>query len=167
VPGNTYTLAVRINDTSYTATSTMPQPVELDSVTFTTSARFGNNQITAVVNFQDPPGTPNYYRYEEHINGGLFTRNFFFFSDRLSDGRYIQDELRTDSVSLHHGDVLQLDMFCVDQNDYNYFSQLFRSTSTGAFNTDASPANPSTNLSNGAYGYFSAHTVRSKTVSVN
>jgi len=165
-PGNTYTLAVRINDTTYTATSTMPQPVELDSVSFTTTTRFGDNRITAVANFQDPSGVPNYYRFQEHINGGLFTRNFFFFSDRLSDGRYIQDDLRTDSINLHPGDLLQVDLFCVDNNDYNYFSQLYRSTSTGTFNTDASPANPSTNLSNGAYGYFSAHTVRSKTVSV-
>ncbi|HEY4107863.1 DUF4249 domain-containing protein [Puia sp.] len=165
-PGYTYDLSVTVNDTSYSATSTMPQPVPLDSITFTTSTRFRNGQITAIVNFQDPPGVANYYRYEEHINGGLYTKDFFFFEDRLSDGRYIQDNLRTDSISLNHGDLLQVDMFSVDNNDYTYFSELFRSTSTGAFGTNASPANPSTNISNGAYGYFSAHPVRSKSVIV-
>ncbi|HLZ89224.1 MAG TPA: DUF4249 family protein, partial [Puia sp.] len=133
---------------------------------FTTSSRFRKNQITPIANFQDPPGIPNYYRFEEHINGALFTKDLFVFDDRLSDGRYIQYNLRTDSSYLTQGDLLQVDMYCVDKNDYTYFFQLNRSTSTGTFNTDASPANPSTNISNGAYGYFSAHTVRSRTVAV-
>jgi len=165
-PGNTYTLSVTVNDTNYTATSTMPQPVNLDSITFTTSSRIRKSQIVAVANFQDPPGESNYYRFEEHINGALFTKNYFIFDDRLSDGRYINFNLRTDSTSLNPGDLLEVNMYCVDKNDYTYFFQLDRTTSSGTFNTDASPANPSTNISNGAYGYFSAHTVRSKTVAV-
>ena len=169
VPGNTYTLSVKIRDTTYTAVSTMPQPVPLDSVTFITNSTFRKGQITSVVNFQDPPGVTNYYRFEEHINGALFTKDFFVFDDRLSDGRYIQWNLRMDSSYLHTGDLLQVDMYSVDENDYTYFFQLARSSSGGggAFDTNASPGNPSTNISNGAYGYFSAHTVRSKTMSVN
>jgi hypothetical protein len=164
-PGNTYNLSVVINDTTYSAVSTMPQPVALDSITFTTSG-FRKGKITPIANFQDPPGIHNYYRFEEHINGAPYTKDIFVFDDRLSDGRYINLDLRTDSATLNVGDLLQVDMYSVDNNDYTYFFQLGRSTSTGAFNTDASPANPSTNISNGAYGYFSAHTVRSQTVAV-
>jgi hypothetical protein len=165
-PGNTYTLTATVNDTTYSAVSTMPQPVPLDSVTFTSSkGRFGNNQqITAIANFQDPAGIANYYRFVEYINGVQFTKDVFVFDDRLSDGRYINFNLRNDSSYLDVGDQLRVDMYCVDANDYNYFFQLSRATSTGAFNTTASPANPTTNLTNGAYGYFSAHTVSSKTV---
>lgn len=166
IPGNTYTLSVTLNDTTYTAASTMPQPVNLDSITFTASTRFNKTQITPVANFQDPPGIANYYRFEEHINGALYTKNYFAFSDRLSDGRYISLNLRTDSTNLNTGDILRVDMYCVDKNDYTYFFELDRATTTGTFNTDASPANPSTNFSNGAYGYFSAHAVRSATVPV-
>ncbi|HEY4334590.1 MAG TPA: DUF4249 domain-containing protein [Puia sp.] len=168
VPGNTYTLSVRVNDTTYTASSTMPQPVNLDSVSFITNSTFRKGQITPVANFQDPPGVKNYYRFEEHINGALFTKDFFVFDDRLSDGRYIQWNLRMDSAYLNTGDLLQVNMYTVDENDYTYFFQLDRTSGGGggAFDTNASPANPSTNISNGAYGYFSAHTVRSKTVSV-
>jgi hypothetical protein len=169
-PGNTYHLSVAVNDTLYTATSTMPQAVPFDSVTFTTNSAFRKGRITPLVNFQDPPGITNYYRFQEHIDGVPFTKDIFVFEDRLSDGRYIQWNLRMDSAYLNVGDGLQVDMFCVDKNDYNYFFQLDKSSggggARGAFNTDASPANPSTNLSNGAYGYFSAHTVRSKTVTV-
>lgn len=165
-PGNTYSLSVVIKDTSYTAVSTMPQPVNLDSITFTSSGRFGKSQITPIANFQDPPGLGNYYRFQEHINGALFTKNIFVFEDRLSDGRYINYNLRNDSAYIQAGDRLQVDMYCVDKNDYTYFFQLERTIGTGAFNSNASPANPSTNISNGAYGYFSAHTVSSKIVRV-
>jgi hypothetical protein len=163
-PGNTYKLSVTLNDTTYTATSTMPQPVNLDSITFTTTSVFRKGRITAIANFQDPPGIKNYYRFETWINGAPFTKNFFLFDDRLSDGRYIQWNLRMDSAYLSQGDIVRVNMYCVDENDYNYFFQLDRSTGGGTFNTNASPANPATNLSNGAYGYFSAHTVRSRTV---
>jgi hypothetical protein len=166
IPGNTYTLSVTLNDAAYTASSTMPQPVNFDSISFTTSNRIRKSQITPVVNFQDPPGIANYYRFDEHINGGLYTKNFFVFSDRLSDGRYISLNLRTDSTNLNSGDVLQVDMYCVDKNDYTYFFEQNKTTTTGAFNTDASPANPATNLSNGAFGYFSVHTIRTRTVTV-
>ena len=166
VPGNTYTLSVTVNDSTYTAVSTMPQPVNLDSVTFVVSSRIRNSQITAVANFQDPSGVDNYYRFEEYINGFLYTKDYFVFSDRLSDGRYISLNLRTDSINMNTGDFLKVNMYSVDKNDYNYFFQLRQATAGGTFNTDASPANPSGNFNNGAYGYFSAHTVRSKTVVV-
>ena len=165
-PGNTYNLSVVVNDSTYTAASTMPQVVPLDSVTFRSSNRFNRSQINAVANFQDPPGVKNYYRFQEYINGTPFTKDIFVFDDRLSDGKYIEYELDMDSIYLYAGDQLKVDMYCVEQKDFDYFFQLLRSAGTGTFNTNASPANPSTNISNGAYGYFSAHTVRSKTVAV-
>ena len=166
-PGNTYALSVSVNDTIYTATSTMAAAVPLDSVTFSHSAGFGKSRIQAIANFQDPAGVKNYYQFEEHINGQLFTKDFFVFDDRLSDGKYIENNLRTDSAWLSTGDQLRVDMYCIDVNVYNYFYQLIQTGGSGAFNTTASPANPSTNISNGAYGYFSAHTRRSLTVTVN
>ncbi|GGA98525.1 hypothetical protein GCM10011511_22290 [Puia dinghuensis] len=165
-PGNTYNLSVVVNDTTYSASSTMPLLVPLDSITFRSSNRFNRSQINAVANFQDPPGVKNYYRFQEYINGTPFTKDIFVFDDRLSDGKYIQYELDMDSIYLYVGDQLKVDMYCVEKNDYDYFFQLLRSSGTGTFNTNASPANPSTNISNGAYGYFSAHTDRSKTVAV-
>src|SRR5580692_1618859 len=70
--GNTYTLSVFAQDTSYTAVSTMPAPVTLDSVTFVNSSGFGKNRVNAVANFQDPAGIKNYYMFIEYINGQQF-----------------------------------------------------------------------------------------------
>ncbi len=164
-PGNTYTLSVRLNDTTYTAESTMPQPVALDSVTFDNA--IGGNSLRAQVYFQDPPDVKNYYQFILFINGSQFTKDYFVFDDRLSDGRYITQKLQMDSSYLSAGQQLKVNLQCIDLNVYNYFNQLAQATSTGAFNTTAAPANPSTNISNGAYGYFSAHTISSQTVTVH
>jgi hypothetical protein len=142
----------------------MPQPVGLDSVTFDNS--IVGNSIRAQVHFQDPPGVKNYYQFILFINGSQFTKDYFIFDDRLSDGRYITQDLRMDSSYLSKGQQLRVDMQCIDVNVYNYFNQLAQATSSGTFNTTTAPANPSTNISNGAYGYFSAHTISSQTVTV-
>lgn len=169
-PGTTYTLSVLVDGASYTAAATMPPPVLLDSVTFdnTGGGRFGRkNDIIPQANYQDPAGVKNYYQFALYIAGTRFTKNVYAFNDRLSDGKYITQNLRMDSSYLDPGELLRVDMYCIDANVYNYFSQLSQATGTGAFNTAAAPANPSTNISNGAYGVFSAHTVSTRTVTVD
>jgi hypothetical protein len=166
IPGNTYTLSVSVQNEDYTAVSTMPQPIRLDSITFQSNSGFGRTQISAIANFQDPAGIRNYYRFVEYINGVQLNKENFVFEDRLSDGKYINYTLYNDSSYLQNGDRLQVEMYCIDANVYNYFFQLNQSSGRGAFNTDASPANPASNISNGAYGYFSAHTTSAMDVDV-
>jgi hypothetical protein len=165
-PGNTYTLSVKIGDSLFTAVSTMPQPVPLDSVTFDHSSTFRKNDITAQANYQDPEGIKNYYQFVMYINGTQFTKDIFAFDDRLSDGKYVVQNLRMDSTYLTVGDQLQVNMNCIDVNVYNYFNQLAQSGGSGSFNTSSAPANPTSNISNGAYGVFSAHTISSKNITV-
>jgi hypothetical protein len=160
-PGEQYKLSVTVQGATYTAVSTMPSTVALDSVTFVSNSGFGRKQISAVANFQDPAGQRNYYQFIEYINKARLTKDLFIFDDRLSDGRYINNTLFNDSSYLQAGDDLQVDMYCIDSAVYNYFFQLLQSGGAGSFNTSASPANPTSNISNGAYGYFSAHTVSS------
>jgi len=160
-PGNTYTLSVFAQNQQYTAASTMPAPVALDSITWQKGSF--QKAIYAIPNFQDPAGVKNFYQFMEYLNGQQVTNGIFVFDDRLSDGRYITRSLRNDSSRLVTGAQLQVKMYTIDENVYNYFNQLEQSL---GFNTSASPANPATNISNGAYGYFSAHTVQSKTVTV-
>ncbi|HEV9037451.1 MAG TPA: DUF4249 domain-containing protein [Puia sp.] len=167
VTGNTYTLSVTVNDTSFTAISTMPAKVLLDSVTFDHSGgRRQKSEIIPQANYQDPAGIKNYYQFALYINGTQFTKDIYAFNDRLTDGRYLIQSLRMDSTYLDPGDLVKVDMYCIDVNVYDYFNQLSRASGTGAFNTAAAPANPATNITGGAYGVFSAHTVSSKTVTV-
>jgi hypothetical protein len=162
VPGVTYTLSVTAQGVNYSAVSTMPMPVALDSISFQSNSGFGQTQISAIANFQDPAGIKNYYQFVEYLGGVQLTKDIFVFDDRLSDGKYINYTLFNDSSYLQNGDLLQVNMYCIDSSVYNYFFQLLQSSGAGAFNTTASPANPTSNISNGAYGYFSAHTISSK-----
>jgi len=164
-PQHVYALNVTVDGKQYTAVSIMPKQVLLDSVTFALNFDFNNKQqINAVVNFKDPPGLGNYYQFTETVNDRLIP-NVFVFEDRLSDGRYIEQPLFNDSAYLKTDDVLVLTMNCVDKNNYNYFFTLANVTGNNNFQT-ATPANPVTNISNGALGYFSAHTTQRAHLSV-
>ena len=165
VSHHTYGLKVSINGQTYTASSTMPARVPLDSVTFAQNLGFNNQQeINAVVNFQDPLGLGNYYQFTEYVNSRQIP-NIFVFEDRLSDGRYIQDPLFNDSSYLQRGDTLILTMACIDKNIYNYFFTLMNVSGNNNFQS-VTPANPVSNISNGALGYFSAHTIQQAALTV-
>jgi hypothetical protein len=157
IPRHVYALLVTAEGRSYTASSTMPSTVPLDSVTFAMNTDFNNKQdINAVVNFRDPPGQVNYYQFTETLRGRVIP-DIFVFEDRLSNGRYIEQPLFNDSSYLQRKDTLLLTMNCVDKKTYDYFFTLTNVTGNNNFQT-ATPANPNTNISNGALGYFSAHT---------
>ncbi len=164
-PTHTYTLDVIVDGQDYRAQSTMPKVVLLDSVTFIENVDLNaKSDINAVVNFQDPPGLSNYYQFIETLNGRQIP-NILIFDDRLSDGRYISVPLFNDTAYLQKGDTLQMSMYCVDKNVYNYLYSLISVTGNNSFQS-ATPANPVSNISNGALGYFSAHTISKKQLTV-
>jgi hypothetical protein len=163
--GHTYLLSVTSEGGSYAASSTMPSAVRMDSVNFVQNLDLNNRPaINAVANFQDPPGLGNKYQFTEFVNN-VQVPQIFVFEDRLSDGRYIRNTLYNDTVRLHQNDTVLVRMNCIDKNIYDYFFTLLQISGNANFQSTA-PANPSSNLSNGALGYFSAHTVSQKTVVV-
>jgi hypothetical protein len=165
-PGKSYSLLVSLNGKQYTATSVMPQPVHLDSITFLIGT---NNNIYAVANFQDPPNVPNYYQFTELSDGQKLSngRGNSVFSDRLSDGRYIRAVLYDDSSDIKSGTTLTVQMNCVDKAVYNYLNELLQVSTNASGFTSPSPANPTSNITGGALGYFSANTVTAKSVEIH
>jgi hypothetical protein len=160
VPLHTYRLVVEVDGKTYSASSTMPQPVPLDSVTLADNINLANQKgENAVANFADPAGARNYYAFTEVVNSRQLP-DIFVFDDRLSDGRYLREALYNDSSYLQPGDTLTVTMSCIDANVFTYFLTLAGAVSAnGNGPQTATPANPVSNLSNGALGYFSAHTV--------
>lgn len=159
--GNTYELSVQAEGKEYKASSTMPHKVSLDSVSFFTNTFFGTSITNPLPNFQDPAGVNNYYYFRQSINNKP-TNSFFVFDDRLSDGRYISRQLFNDSGYIKKLDTIQLEMQCIDKNVYNYFNQIIEAQGNGNSGPVAAPGNPFSNISNGAFGYFSAHTSETK-----
>jgi len=156
--GHTYQLYISVQGQTYTASSTMPQLVVLDSLTFQHSDLFGTKNINPVVNFQDPAGIANYYTYRIYINSKPL-KDTYTFSDRLSDGKYISQQIYLDSTYVSIGDSVLLQMNCVDKNVWSYFNTLSQATGS---DQSVSPSNPISNISNNALGYFSATAISSK-----
>jgi hypothetical protein len=165
VSGHVYGLYVNVGGKVYTATSTMPAKVALDSISFYVTS-FGKNQdIQPIPNFQDPPGLGNSYQFVLYVNNKLLPKTFVF-DDRLSDGRYIHEPLQTDTSDIHAFDQLTIDMYCVDPVVYTYFYEVVQITDPNQQSQNAAPGNPTTNIQGGALGVFSAHTVSVKTTDV-
>ena len=158
VIGHTYLLDVIAEGKEYKASSTMPKQVTLDSISFLTTAAFGKFNTNAVVNFQDPPGVSNYYNFIESFRN-IPPKQIHVLDDRISDGRYISRQLFNDST-INHRDTVDVEMQCIDKNVFKYLEELSGQDATNGQPT--SPADPTSNITNGALGYFSAHTTQRK-----
>jgi hypothetical protein len=159
-PGVTYTLTVVAEGNTYTAVSTMPEPVEIYRI-YIRKSDVGSNREVAF-DFQDPPDIDNYYRVLEYINDSLKT-GVNVGNDKLYPGKMItyslgSSSLKEDSV-LQSGDRVRIQFECIDKNVYEYFR-----TTKGNSDQSTSPTNPTSNISNGALGYFSACTVRQDSI---
>lgn len=166
----TYRLEVKINGETFTGSSTMPQKVNLDTLYVTDEMLFGETRKLAAITYQDPPGKGNCYRYVQYINGNkskpIFTNNDDYVDGRYIDTRlwYIVDDDDDDKEKIKSGDTVTIEMLCIDQPVYKYWYSLFQSATGNS--QSASPANPVSNISGGALGYFSAHTFQSLSVQV-
>jgi hypothetical protein len=89
------------------------------------------------------------------VNGRQVDRTFSF-NDRLSDGKYFRLRLFNDST-INPGDQVRVEMHCVDNAVWQYFNTLGQAK--GNNSQSITPANPVSNISNNALGYFSAQTI--------
>ncbi len=159
--GDTYRLNVVLNGKTYTAVSTMPYPVKLDSVAFDyTSIK---NMIQPVAYYQDPVAKVNYYKYDIQVNSTKLKR-FQTSEDLLMNGKYIHLDLATDTGAIKKNDLVVVSLVGVDKGSYNFLQE----AENIAFYNDnlASPATPTSNISGGCLGYFSAQTVSRKSAVV-
>jgi hypothetical protein len=162
VPGRTYTLTVNALGSEYVAVSTMPPPVNIDSLSVQIQA-FGRNQTKYInVIFQDSANVKNYYRFIE-VRNGVVQKFTFLYDDRLQDGGTITSSLFADEDTLNSGDKVQVFLLCIDKNVFDYFRTIRQASGNGGPQA-ASPANPISNFSNDALGYFNAFAVRSKLI---
>jgi hypothetical protein len=165
--GKQYTLSVSVGGKTFTANSTMPQKVNLDSIYVTDELIFTETKkiVNAVV--QDPPGLGNNYRFVQYVNNNK-DRQVMIRNDDYSDARKIVNQLfyfaeDDDSTrNIRSGDNIKIEMLCIDPVIYKYWYSLDRSSTGGS--GQATPSNPVSNIQGGALGYFSAHTIQSKSM---
>lgn len=160
VPGRTFTLEITSNGKNYIAISKMPEPTNIDTLKVENSF-FGSDRFVNV-EFQDSAGIENYYRIIQEVNG-IAKTNIFLASDYLQDGDLLSQILFSrGSDSLVSGDSVAVLLQSIDKGVYEYFRTLSELSYGGGQTT--TPANPLSNFTNGALGYFNAYSVRSKTI---
>ncbi len=163
-PGSNYLLTVNINGNVFTATSIMPQQIVLlDTLTVSTFAFAGNSSRTIVPEYKDPVGLGNSYRLVQYVNNKL-VKSVFVDNDELSDGLVNTRPMINPDSDVSPGNTVRVDLLCIDPYVYKYWYSLDQA-STGS-NQNSTPANPITNISGGALGYFSAHSISTKTIVV-
>lgn len=162
--GQTYKLTIRMGDTVYTASSIMPKPVSLDSMGVSALSAGSKTVRTISVFYHDPPGVPNQYRFILYING-VQVRRVFAMDDSHTDGRIVNEMLYQDDITIKSGDRAEVEMQCIDRPVYEYWYTLSQQNGSATSNS-ATPSNPTSNIDNGALGYFSAHTAERKSIIV-
>lgn len=164
VAGRTYTLTVEYDNQTFTSSSTMPPMVPLDSL----SLRFlfsGMDYPFPYIHFTDPLGEENqYYLYQVYINGQRVIKDDTALSAQYYDGLPITLPItvfpeNNEDEPYQKGDLITIKQLCVDKSVYLYFNSLA--------NIDSSLNNPTTNITGGALGYFSAYSEHSLSIVAN
>jgi hypothetical protein len=113
--------------------------------------------------FYDPANPNNQYRFVMTVNG-VKSKTIFVMNNELVQGKYAYMILVPYDIVLKLGDVLSVEMQCIDKKNYNYWYTLSQQQSSAvlALDNSSKSVNPISNFDNGALGYFSAHTSHSK-----
>ena len=158
MPGQSYSLKVISENTEYDASTSMMSHVNIDSLVVEKSVGLGgkeNRRLTCY--FNDPRAEKNYYRLKMYTNGKTSAENYHLYDDQYTDGETIG--MRSGGAQIGDTDVVVLES--IDKKAYDYYRTLEDIIRTNPF-FGSTPANPNSNLSNGALGYFAAFTVSNK-----
>ncbi len=165
-----YKLTIQTEGKTFTASSYLPKSVVLDSVSVEKNPPnpFGGEDkdslFTLFCNFTDPKDEVNYYQIKSVVNGipSSEGNQILVFDDRLTNGNKIRIPIFTREFKL--GDVVEVYLLSIDKKTFDYFNTLLLIVSDS--NSSAAPANPISNWSDNALGYFGAYSVSSLNVLV-
>lgn len=156
ITGNTYNLEVINGDETITASSILHPKIEIDSLYFAEDEFGGPPSEETLYNtriiFQDPGGVPNYYREVLTVNDTL-DNVFRVANDDLTDGN--ERDLGYFQRRVREGDNVEVELWMIDQEAFNYFNTLDDIASGSGF-VSATPYNPISNLS-GGLGNFTVY----------
>ncbi|WP_316811208.1 DUF4249 domain-containing protein [Pedobacter heparinus] len=167
VPGETYSLTVNIKDLVFKASSTMPQLVPFLDFTLKPTD-FDTTRVTPMVKFKDPAETKNFYWFQQFVNDKI-QKQYKVINDEFTTGQEVNDYLvfendtKNKALNFKKGDKLTAEMHGVDAGVYAY---LFSLINANGSDNGAAPSNPLSNISGEVLGFFSAHTVQRKTITI-
>ena len=156
-----YILEVVVDGNQYSGESTMPEALSLDYL----NLYYHGWGYTLAIAFTDPEGKEDFCRIKVYKNGELADR--YLYQGKYDDGEQIVVD--NFDVSFETGDRVLVQLLTINRETYEYLSMLNPDEGGGDYNPEfpdfmqVNYANPKSNLTNNALGYFSAHTVRTYT----
>lgn len=160
VQGRTYTLTVIHNGITYNAVSRVPDyKMMLDSISFiyNEASTFIEEGYNVILNAQENSAEGDFVRFLFYKNDTLQTDPFKYF---ISDDLYVNGNYIVAQVPYNYqtGDTARVEIQSIDRGYYKYLYTLSTQVQNTGGPFDSAPANPPTNLTNGALGYFAAGT---------
>lgn len=149
-----YTLEIMYKNELYTATQQLISVVPIDYIEQVNDAGINGDEIEFEVFFTDPPDEENYYLFEGNSEKGLVIDSF---SDEFFDGNQVFVLYSVEELEV--GDNVQIRLYGVDEQFYNFMSLLLQQNDSGGpFETQ--PATVRGNIinldnpDNYPFGYF-------------
>ncbi|PLX02251.1 MAG: hypothetical protein C0595_11725 [Marinilabiliales bacterium] len=165
VVGKTYTLNINLENEiagkkEYTAQTTIP-PLsdDIDSIAVEWNSRF---EAWLIKFYATDPPRKDYYMFNGMKNGELITdsiQNVNISDDRLYNGNYTYGiaVMFLDGDKLEPGDIFTLVLSNITEEYANFVTEVQTEISPGIPLFSGPPANVSSNISNGALGWFTAY----------
>lgn len=173
IPGRTYFLDIDYNGESYTASSYCRFQNEID--TFTNYYLPENNGFIskgwyAFMQSQESEIEGDYYEWKVYRNDTLQDLFGFVLDEDLNrDVSFFNMSIDADDplagidqgilprpfpFQFDEGDTIILEQYCFEQGYYDFLIEVQNQLNRTGGPFDSPPANPISNISNGAYGYF-------------
>ena len=146
--------------------STMPQKVLFDSIKVEKLVITGETEYNLIPIYNDPIAKGNNYRFVLSVNSKLINQHFIQ-NDEVKNGvvNTLRLEINDNDLKLKAGDLVAIRMQCIDKKVALYYTALALIADNGP-GGGTTPNNPPGNISNGALGVFSAHTIEMKSVTI-
>lgn len=162
-----YSLSVEIDGERYDAESTMPVAIPISYIIseYVTRNIFQDEGYIVNYSFIDPEDENNFYRIRYSLNGELQNdgNDYFLMTDEMFNGKSIQMQIY--GIRFEKGDTVEVELMSIDKSTYDYFNTFVELIAQNSMES-AAPANPKSNFSNGALGYFSAYSSDKKQIIV-
>jgi hypothetical protein len=163
IPGHTYHLLVQVDGKTFTASSTMPRQVSMDTLYAVKETPFGEDLITPYVTYLDPKSNTDYYNFMVYRNGQR-SRKLFFTNDLFDNGQKTIQALRDFDSSYVSGDRVTVEMQSISKEMHDYLYSVQQNLSQNT----ATPANPIRMIKGEeVVGYFSAHTSQKRSIIIS
>jgi hypothetical protein len=176
--GRTYYISVKAEGETYSAESTIPQQLNLDSLNLEIAPYPPGEETEEKkryylhIYFQDDPENEDYARFRI-LNNGELLGGYRIYNDKYTNGNYIKARLNlgAEDNNIKIGDELTVQLLSIDKASYDFYLteniiNASRTQGGGGPPSSISPANPNTNWTNDALGVFTAFSVSTQSVIV-